>query len=250
VEIETQFEYCFEQLSDLVPNSNDIRSWLKAKLVDLTHQYNVSSSSQRGIITQDHLNALKDLRTKNDILILKPDKGCGTVLMHREEYISKMEEILKDTSKFKKENNTKDDIKKLERRTCKYIKSLQQQDLISPEEAKYLTPKGTHTPRLYGLPKLHKTGIPLRPILSMVNTPQHKLAKWLITKLNPIREKLVTHTVKDTFQFVNEVKDMNIGGKYLVSFDVQSLFTNLPLEETIQTVCEHSRLTNIPRDQL
>jgi hypothetical protein len=84
----------------------------------------------------------------------------------------------------------------------------------------------------------------------MVNTPQHKLAKWLITKLNPIREKLVTHTVKDTFQFVNEVKDMNIGGKYLVSFDVQSLFTNLPLEETIQTVCEHSRLTNIPRDQL
>jgi hypothetical protein len=61
---------------------------------------------------------------------------------------------------------------------------------------------------------------------------------------------LVTHTIKDSFQFVNEVKNMNIRGKYLVSFDVQSLFTNLPLEETIDIVCKHSSLTDIPSDQL
>ena len=38
---------------------------------------------------------------------------------------------------------------------------------------------------------------------------------------------------KDTFSFVSQIKNANLSGKFLVSYDVTSLFTNVPLQETI-----------------
>ena len=41
------------------------------------------------------------------------------------------------------------------------------------------------------------------------------------------------YSCKDTFSFVSQIKNANLSGKYLVSYDVTSLFTNIPLQETI-----------------
>ena len=40
-------------------------------------------------------------------------------------------------------------------------------------------PTDSQRPRMYGLPKTHKENIPLRPVLSMIGSSQHELAKWL-----------------------------------------------------------------------
>ena len=42
-----------------------------------------------------------------------------------------------------------------------------------------LRPTGSTIPRLYGVSKMHKDGVPLRPILDMNNSPYHAIAKWL-----------------------------------------------------------------------
>ena len=45
----------------------------------------------------------------------------------------------------------------------------------------------------------------------------------------------------DTFRFADEVRRFEIkNGEILVSYDVTSLFTNVPLEETIQILAEKS----------
>ena len=41
------------------------------------------------------------------------------------------------------------------------------------------------------------------------------------------------HSIKDTFSFVEELKTVRVTNKYMVSHDVTSLFTNIPLKETI-----------------
>ena len=41
-------------------------------------------------------------------------------------------------------------------------------------------------PRMYGLPQTHKGGTPLRPILSMIKSAQHNLAKELSLLLGPV----------------------------------------------------------------
>ena len=41
------------------------------------------------------------------------------------------------------------------------------------------------------------------------------------------------YSCKDTFSFVSQVKNANLSGKFFVSDDITSLFTNIPLQETI-----------------
>ena len=87
---------------------------------------------------------------------------------------------------------------------------------------------------LYGLCKVHKaiTDIcpPFRPILSAIGTPSYKLAKFLVPKLSSITFN--EFTVKDSFAFAEEIvhQDSKLSMGIL---DVDSLFTNIPLEETI-----------------
>ena len=38
---------------------------------------------------------------------------------------------------------------------------------------------------------------------------------------------------EDSFSFVNEIQKLSMHNKFMVSFDVESLFTNIPLEESI-----------------
>ena len=84
---------------------------------------------------------------------------------------------------------------------------------------------------MYGLPKVHKDGCPLRPILSAIGTHNYKLSKFLVPIIAPVTES--EFTVKDTFSFVKEVSDLSFGDCVMASFDIKSLFTNVPLTETI-----------------
>ena len=42
---------------------------------------------------------------------------------------------------------------------------------IDKKMASHLTPKHSVSPRIYGLPKVHKENMPLRPIVSSINSP-------------------------------------------------------------------------------
>ena len=80
-----------------------------------------------------------------------------------------------------------------------------------------------HKPLIYGLP-------PFRPILSAIGTPTYKLAKFLVPVLSDITQN--EFTVKDSFTFVDEILTQN-SDLYMASLDVDALFTNIPLDETI-----------------
>ena len=47
------------------------------------------------------------------------------------------------------------------------------------------------------------------------------------------------YNASDTFTFVHEVNNLPMFGKFLISFDVESLFTNIPLEECIDLVVKY-----------
>ena len=88
---------------------------------------------------------------------------------------------------------------------------------------------------MYGSSKVHKASLgscpPFGPILSALNTPTCKLAKSLAPILKPLTTK--EFTFKDSFHFVEEIFDQQYD-KFMGSLDVDSLFTNIPLEETIE----------------
>ena len=117
-----------------------------------------------------------------------------------------------------------------------------------------IRPTGLQRPRMYGLPKTHKEGIPLPPILSMTGLFHHELGKWLAVLLQPVLERFSSHCISDSFTFARTMQNLDIDPNvFMCSFDVSSLFTNVPLDETIK-ICSDALYNNsdlqplIPKD--
>ena len=71
----------------------------------------------------------------------------------------------------------------------------------------------------------------LRPIVSSVGTFNYDLSRFLRDLLAPVVPD--DYSCKDTFSsfsfFFSHIKNANFSAKFLVSYDVTSLFTNIPL---------------------
>ena len=191
----------------------------------------------------DEIEALKSLRADKSIIIQKSDKGNSVVLINKVTYLQRMEELLSDTSKFRKVDvapgKDYNHIWNQELRVRKALQNLVNSGAIKQDVYDKLAPTGSSPGVLYGLSKVHKPlvdGFPkLRPILSAINTPTYKLAKFLVNIMEPLTKD--EYTVKDPFTFAEDIRTQN-SAFFMSSFDVDSLFTNIPLDETIRICCD------------
>ena len=78
------------------------------------------------------------------------------------------------------------------------------------------------------------------PILSAIGTLTYNLAKYLVPILKPLTEN--EYTVQDSFPFPSEVSKFN-SKNVMASLDVEGLFTNIPLEETMDNIINDLFLT-------
>ena len=116
----------------------------------------------------------------------------------------------------------------------KYLKS------YGSETIKNLILKGSSPGKMYGLIKVHKNNNPARPVISMIGTLEHQLSKFFDSIIkNYIPDSYMLHS---TEHFIDEININNFKFKAdhkLVSFDVQSLFTNVSLNETINIIADY-----------
>ena len=105
---------------------------------------------------------------------------------------------------------------------------------ISKSFYQRIPPTGSTRRRIYGLPKVHKPQpIPLRPIFSMIGSPQHQMANWLAEILQPVLDKYASHVIKDSFEFADLIRDHPTNEQtetFMCSFNVVSLFTGVPID--------------------
>ena len=102
-----------------------------------------------------------------------------------------------------------------------------------------LIPSGSKLGKLYGIAKVHKTNVPLRPVVSMVGIPKCKWAEHLDNLIKPHIPD--TYLLCSTENFIGRSKECPCNNKNtMVSFDVVLLFTNVPSAKTIKLVIEKS----------
>ena len=97
-------------------------------------------------------------------------------------------------------------------------------------------PSGSLTARLYGNPKTHNLKsesykLIFCPIVSSIDAYNYKLAIFLTSILDPVIPE--DHCTKDSFSFCKEIKKVSSTNKFLISYDICSLFTSISLNETI-----------------
>ena len=91
---------------------------------------------------------------------------------------------------------------------------------------------------MYGLPKVHKPGNPVRPIISSIGTFSYRLSKFLVSILKPLTRN--QFTIMNSVSFVRDLCAQNFGNDIVMaSFDVVSLFTNIPLVETTKIILDN-----------
>ena len=158
--------------------------------------------------------------------------------MDKEKYIQGVKNVISDSSKFIPLKIPPEDyinyIVNVEKKFRKLFNNLYDNNKISKDELLKICPVGSRPGILYGNPKVHKPVVDnmpkFRPILSAINTPGYNLAKFLIPILEPLTHN--EFTVKDSFSFAKEITKYD-SSLFMASLDVESLFTNIPLKETI-----------------
>ena len=150
------------------------------------------------------------------------------MILNRSDYDSGLLKIISDSTKFKpiKEDPTSLREGQLQR----FLRKLKTKGHLDSNVYSKIFPSGSHPAGIYGLPKMHKprgpnSMPPFRPIVSSIGTYNYELAKYLCSLLQPHIPS--NYCTQDSFTFVNEIQDVPISGNFMVSFDVESLFTNI-----------------------
>lgn len=105
--------------------------------------------------------------------------------------------------------------------------SIQSHWVTSLRKTGYTSHRNTSPPQLYRLLKIHKPEVPLRPIVSAVNSPTYSLSKELARILILLARHTEPH-VNNSAHFAQEIQDTTLEDvDVMVSFDVVSLFTRV-----------------------
>ncbi|XP_065307646.2 uncharacterized protein [Dermacentor albipictus] len=180
-------------------------------------------------LSVEERKAVKRLQANTAIVILPADKGNATVLIDTAVYKNKMLALLNDQDTYVR--LTRDPTLKVQRDFQTLLADVFR--FVAPERKslyfKLLCHNGA-APALYGLPKVHKPNVPLRPVVDYTRSPLYKLSAYLHQLLAPLVGKSSTH-VSNSCDFIEKVRDVSLDNdEVMVSFDVVSLFTSIPTD--------------------
>nr|VZI00414.1 unnamed protein product [Spirometra erinaceieuropaei] len=194
----------------------------------------IISHRPRRTIPPAEVKAIKELKRDEEIVIVPADKGRATVVLDKSEYVTKAQQLLNDEQSYKVIDS--DPMKALVGQINKSLNQMRNEKAISEKDWRQMKPQDAALARFYGLPKIHKPNVPLRPIVALKGTPTYGLAKWLAKHLKKLTDGS-EHTAVSSTHFLERLKGVTIAlDEVMVSFDVVSLFTSIPKELAMRAV--------------
>ncbi|CAG2205048.1 unnamed protein product [Mytilus edulis] len=201
------------------------------------------------VLNRDIYESLKD---DDSIIIKEADKGGAIIIMDTNFYKEKVMEQLNDEEYYKQITNNPD--KATKKRLKKLIKDYDQ--CLTEKEIAYLCDFDPKESNFYGLPKVHKSAqiqntvrdqnnvyvetfrpadLKLRPIIAGPESLTQRLSHFIDLIIKHICP-LIPSYIKDDMEFLNHIPAIVPEETLLTSFDVTSLYTNIPHDLGITAV--------------
>ena len=184
-------------------------------------------------IPRDEHQVLREIKRDNTRMVLTADKGVSLVVLDSEDYTAKSEELLHQPNyKILKADLTN----KYKNKLIGLLKNIKAEGGIDDNTYRRMYPMGAVPPKYYGLPKVHKPGMPLRPIISSIGSVTHSTAKELARIIKPLVGGS-SHHVKNNMDFIQSIEGIQLRlEECMMSFDVESLFTSVPIEPSLAII--------------
>ena len=176
--------------------------------------------------------------------------------MEKKKYIEKFMKILNTKQSCKLQ---KDPTKTIEMKIQTAVRKIKKK--LSPKEYLNIYPTESSLGKFYGTAKKHKLtptetidDLPIRPIISNTATASYQLAKYLAKLFSPLNKS--EYTVDNNVNFINNAKSKKVPtGHSFISFDMKPLFTNVPLDYTINIILrriydDNELYTNISKKEM
>ena len=207
------------------------------QIINPNNQANIRQKRQRYIMKE-----LNKKLNKENAIITQADKGKTIVIINYEEYAEKVHHFLTDNN-FK--TLTKDPTNKYQKQIQKTIQ--QSYLIIDKRKIKYITQKKPSPPMLKAQLKLHKEGIPIRPVINNRTAPAYKLAKHMTKIIDQHTALNNQYSVTNSTNLANELIKLEITDAHkLISFDIKDLYVNIPIQETINIAQKRMAKNNDP----
>ena len=185
--------------------------------------------------------ALQKLKRNPNIVIKPTDKNLGPAAMDTEDYIIQIlkEHLLtadyKQLSKAEAQNKM-DQFKT----TLKNLIQSNSDSLSKPEMTFFQRSLNSfhRLPLFYGLPKIHKTPVSLRPVVSTSGSLSAIFSTWLDYKMKELLP-LIKSYIHNSFQVIEDFKALEIPENALLfSADAVSMYTNINTDAGIASIKE------------
>ncbi len=225
---------CVETACHIVGNSKGEADSIRNKCVHLMKH----SNPPRSNITPGEREAIKSLRADKDIMVLPADKGRAVVVLDKREYKEKANKLLSDEKTYRKEK--KDPTKKYARNLSASLKKLKEDKVLDEYKYRHLLHTSAEPPKFYGLPKIHKSDMPLRPIVSSRGSITYNTAKFVADIIKPLMGK-TPHHLHNSQDLISKLKNVVVSEtEEMVSYDVTALFTSVPVNDSLTII--HGKL--------
>ena len=184
-------------------------------------------------LTKKEHKVLEELRKDKTRMILTTDKGVSIVVLDKEEYIKKADELLSQPS-YK--NISTDPTNRYKNKLITLLKKIKTEGGMDDATYRRLYPSGASPPKFYGLPKVHKSGMPLRPIVSSIGSVTYETSKEQSRILKPLVGRS-PHHVQNNQEFLKQLEDIQMGpDDIIMSYDVKALFTSVPIKPALKII--------------
>lgn len=198
-----------------------------------------SRQSNRGSNNREYriYKTLTQKITDNNLIVSKADKGNTVVIMERNNYVQKVEEIIQSDDFVLLQS---DPTKRFASQIKEAVNSTQFVFSDNSHTRNYILEMNPRSPCLYGLPKIHKENMPMRPVVSYIGAPAYKLAKKLNSLLKAKSSFQPKYSLINSVDLIKKIQSVSLPrNAKLLSLDVESLFTNVPYQETLNILKNH-----------
>ena len=190
-----------------------------------------SAKRPKSNISERERVALASLRANKEIIILPADKGNMVVVLDKADYLSKMEAMVA-CGPYRVVS--KDPGKLYRKLLYDKLRSAHADGRVDKRMLLHLCPTHFQTPHLFGLPKIHKPNTPLRPIVSQFSSLFSGISRYLADVLQPFVSNSSSFILNSFVLKERLLSDPCSKEGFFVSFDVESLFTNVPIDGNLE----------------